>query len=363
MEIFKYHREIVRQKISSFIDGHEWEGTHIELKLDFELTDNDFSELIKDILAFANTPRVDYAYIIFGVGKQPYSIIGSKSYLPSAKLFEVIEKHTNIPSTEIVVDCEFKIDDKSVPYIVIPQLYAGPYYLKRNLRSSSLSVNRRYIRYGNSSIEANDRDKERMKKWDEWAIDTIYPANLQELIECLIKPNFPSYHNLSIAEKYVRFVCKEEFEDNISKFYRNVLVHAYAGVRPADKNCIDFIKEDRFSGTDKWIVAADFTSDLLELASEENIRCTKIKDVFYRNDPYAKYCEAYLKLFDETCSKFGITRVIDLDFKKDGERYHSIIYFLDKMIRNNYNSKTIVTGDYGTGKSITAEYLVVAQII
>ena len=54
---------------------------------------------------------------------------------------------------------------------------------------------------------------------------------------------------------------------------------------------------------------------------------------------------------------YGISRVIDLDFKNAGERKESLIDYLDETIRNENGKKTIITGDLGTGKTISAKYL------
>lgn len=112
-------------------------------------TDDQKSELLKDILAFANAFRRDDAYILLGVQDQPggrATILGITNHLDDASLQQLVNTKTNRP-----VEFSYhalQINGKDIAAIRIPR-QQRPLYLKKNF--GNLPANTVYLRHGSST--------------------------------------------------------------------------------------------------------------------------------------------------------------------------------------------------------------------
>jgi hypothetical protein len=123
-------------------------------------TDIQKSELLKDILAFANAWRRADAYILIGVeevkGKKS-NVIGINDDLDDASLQQFVNSKTQRPIT-----FEYRsaiLEDKRIGVIKIP-LQIKPIYLKADY--GKLKANIVYIRRGSSTAEADPDEIARM---------------------------------------------------------------------------------------------------------------------------------------------------------------------------------------------------------
>lgn len=110
-------------------------------------------ELLKDILAFANTPRDHTAYILIGVEEVKggrSKVVGIETPLEDANLHQFVNHKTNKP----VEFCysPHSIDGKIVEIISIP-IQDRPVYIEKNY--GRLKANVVYIRDGSSTREAS----------------------------------------------------------------------------------------------------------------------------------------------------------------------------------------------------------------
>lgn len=358
MAEYQHYRKIVEQKISLALNQGGWEGAHNDFKLELQDDRASLSKLIKHILAFANTPRKEEAFIIFGVREVDafhFKHEGAINFPKADKIYSIIKANTNIGVNDVLIDDQFTLNGIWTPYVVVHQAYEGPYKATNTLGTNIVQRDAVYIRYGRSSERATIRDINRMKDWAGWAIDLRYASSKNELRN-IIEKYFPDNRDLTVHESYIKFVYSHMETDFGGSYKHNVLVHAYEGVRPINRTAIDFIEKDNAYGSAmKTIIGPQFTFDLLDEAEKKNIRCIKIEDIFLKNDPYASYCKAFLQYWKGYCKDMGITRVIDLDYEVGQERKASIAAFLDSSLREN-KGLTVVSGDFGTGKSITAKY-------
>ena len=144
MSEYEHYRRRVEQKVFLIQAQGGWEGAHLDLKLELEDRDRTIAKLIKHILAFANTPRKDDAFIIFGVRenkKQQRCFHEGATKFPSAeKIYSIIETHSTLERRDFLIDDQFEIENKRTPYIVIRQVYDGPYWMTKNLNSSPKTI-------------------------------------------------------------------------------------------------------------------------------------------------------------------------------------------------------------------------------
>jgi len=136
---------------------YEEEGSTLDFKREqypLDSTDeNQKSELLKDILAFANAWRRSDAYILVGVEevKGGKSIVHGITYdLDDAKLQQFVNSKTQRPVT-----FEYKstpLEGKYVGVITVP-LQTRPIYLKKDY--GKLKANVVYLRRGSSTAEAD----------------------------------------------------------------------------------------------------------------------------------------------------------------------------------------------------------------
>ena len=143
---------------------HEDESTSLDFKRDqykFSSADNATkSELLKDILAFANSWRRSSAYILIGVSEirgGRCCVAGVQEHLDDAQLQQFVNSKTQRPVTFSYR--QIPIDDKEVGLIEIP-IQERPIYLQK--RFGKLDKERVYVRRGSSTAEANPEEVARM---------------------------------------------------------------------------------------------------------------------------------------------------------------------------------------------------------
>jgi Schlafen, AlbA_2 len=123
-------------------------------------TDEQKSEIIKDILAFANAFRRDDAYILLGIHDQPggrATILGVTNHLDDASLQQLVNTKTNRP-----VEFSYHaltIDGHKLGAIRIPR-QQRPTYLKTSY--GKLHAQTVYLRHGSSTSTASLEEIARM---------------------------------------------------------------------------------------------------------------------------------------------------------------------------------------------------------
>jgi Putative DNA-binding domain len=123
-------------------------------------TDQEKSEILKDVLAFANTFRREDAYILLGVQDVQGGrgiILGVEDHLPDASLHEFVNRKTN-RAVEFSYDA-LEVDGKQVGVFRIPR-QARPIYLKKDY--GKLHAKDVYIRQGSSTGIATPDEIARM---------------------------------------------------------------------------------------------------------------------------------------------------------------------------------------------------------
>jgi hypothetical protein len=144
------------------------ENTYLDFKREqyrfTKASDEEKSELLKDILAFANSWRPSEAYIVIGVktedGKQ-HTVVGCEEHFDDANLQQFVNYKTNRP---IVFAYEiYLIKDKKVGIIRIPK-QERPIYLKSNFGKLKKEVV--YYRLGSATKEAGIDDIYKMGRDD-----------------------------------------------------------------------------------------------------------------------------------------------------------------------------------------------------
>lgn len=143
---------------------NEAEGAYLDFKRDqypFEgASDEEKSELLKDILAFANAWRRTDAYILIGVveirgGRS--SVIGVGKHLDDHSLQQFVNKKTQRPVEFSYL--AFTFEEKQIGVIHIP-VQTRPVYLTRDF--AKLRKNVVYVRRGSSTDEAAPDESAKM---------------------------------------------------------------------------------------------------------------------------------------------------------------------------------------------------------
>jgi hypothetical protein len=134
---------------------YEVESSSLDFKRDqYPLLDDDSkSELIKDILAFANSWRRETAYILIGISEKQGrwdEAIGIQQHLQDSNLQQLVNLKLQNPIQFLYRAVEY--DGKQFGIIEIP-LQKRPFYLKRDF--GKLRKNIVYIRQGSSTAEAS----------------------------------------------------------------------------------------------------------------------------------------------------------------------------------------------------------------
>lgn len=170
----------------------EDEGDTLDFKRDqypfVGASPEDKSELLKDILAFANTPRREDAYIVIGaeeVKGGPHKVVGVALHLDDASLQQFVNSKTQRPVIFSYETCN--LETKPLSVIRIPP-QAGPFYLKKDF--GRLKRNEVYIRRGSST-------------------DIATPDDIAGMGSSFTPPAKP--HHFGVVESYLpRKVCRTE---------------------------------------------------------------------------------------------------------------------------------------------------------
>jgi len=135
---------------------HEDESSTLDFKRDqypfFGASDGNKSELLKDILAFANAWRRVDAFILIGVDEVKggrSEVVGIQQHLNDADLQQFVNSKVNRPITFSYASLEF--DGKQVGVIQVP-VQQRPFYL--NKQYAGLAPHSVYLRRGSSTAIA-----------------------------------------------------------------------------------------------------------------------------------------------------------------------------------------------------------------
>lgn len=145
---------------------YQSEGTALDFKkeqyLFLKATDEQKSELLKDILAFANSWRQDEAYIVIGVEEVEggrHNPIGTEDHFDDSRLQQFINGKTN---RKVELTYEVKLfESKKIGIIRIPKQERPIYAVKEYGKVKKEVV---YYRLGSSTAIANPDDIARMGK-------------------------------------------------------------------------------------------------------------------------------------------------------------------------------------------------------
>ena len=193
---------------SKLLEGllHEAEGASLDFKstqYPFELaTDEEKSELLKDILAFANSWRRTTAYILIGVDEVKGgrgNVVGVAKHLDDAKLHQFVNGKTQrtVEFSYLVIP----IGGKTIGAIEIP-VQERPTYLKR--RYGKLREHEVPIRDGSSTRPATPDEIKKMGAEEvvrgtpqlilQWAnlTDRTVLSSPQTVHSVILEPQFPT---------------------------------------------------------------------------------------------------------------------------------------------------------------------------
>lgn len=136
---------------------HEHESETLDFKREqykfYNAINDEQSELLKDILAFANAWKRSDAWILIGVDEVPGSkanVLGIADHLKDNDLQQFVNSKTNKPVRFIAAT--IALEGKEVDVIKIEQSQDRPIYLKRDF--GRLKKDLVYIRHGSSTDQA-----------------------------------------------------------------------------------------------------------------------------------------------------------------------------------------------------------------
>lgn len=155
---------------------YEEESSTLDFKRDqypFQgASDEQKSEVVKDILAFANAWRRTTAYILIGVEEVKGGrsrVVGVSSHFDEASLQQLVNSKTNRPIEFAYKALSF--EGVSLGLIVIPP-QQRPFFLKRDF--GKLKANCVYVRRGSSTAVADPDEVSRMGATT--ALDAVVPV-------------------------------------------------------------------------------------------------------------------------------------------------------------------------------------------
>jgi len=153
-ELFSYHQSMDKDLFEVLL--HQDESETLDFKADqyaFDgADDSSKSEILKDILAFANSWRREDAYILIGVNEVRGGrsvVCGTSSHLLSRNLQQFVNSKVNRPATFSYTENEF--EGKQVGILAIPVQDRPRFLLKSFGRLKAKTV---YIRRGDTTDEA-----------------------------------------------------------------------------------------------------------------------------------------------------------------------------------------------------------------
>ena len=162
--MIKPSKELVLMELELLL--YEEESTSLDFKRqEYKFsgaTEREKSELLKDILAFANAWRRDHAYILLGVEEVKGARskpVGIENELDDAQLQEFVNKKTQRPIEFSYKTC--LLDGLKIGVIEIP-VQQRPIYLQKDY--GKLKKNSVYIRRGSSTDEAPPDEVVKMAK-------------------------------------------------------------------------------------------------------------------------------------------------------------------------------------------------------
>jgi hypothetical protein len=346
-----------------------WEGSNTDFKRDLGSKPRDFAKLIKHILAFANTRRRTDAYLIFGVNEDKdrkiFEHVGTQeSQFPKTETIDQLLHHyTNL--RDVLVDFHYTLDGKRTPYIVIPIQFEGPHKVTHTFSFGKGSITERdiFCRYGSRSVRATDRDAKRMQDdWASWFLDCRYEKNATTLAAAL-QNRLPKCRQVADIGPCVRLVYDSVMANEFGVREYPVLVHAYWGFEAVQPDAVDKITNGGFSAVYKTIIGSRFDPKTHEAAAAAMVQCVLLDEIYFVNDPYAKLCREFLRLWDRERSSRHLSFIVDLDYQLNAKHTvafpeHSILTFLEEKLSLPGRSAVLVHGDFGCGKTITAKRLV-----
>ena len=153
------------------------EGTTLDFKRKQyrfnKATDEDQSELLKDILAFANTQRYRTAYILVGVEEVKggrSEVVGVDDHLDDANLHQFVNYKTNRPV--VFSYFPFRVEEKEIGVLDIPIQNRPIYTLNR---FGKVKANTVYLRDGSSTRPASPDEIASMGRGTppQWSIDHL----------------------------------------------------------------------------------------------------------------------------------------------------------------------------------------------
>ncbi|MGC4120487.1 MAG: ATP-binding protein [Myxococcales bacterium] len=141
------------------------EGDTLDFKRDqyplAEATDEEKSELVKDVLAFANAWKTSDAHIVIGALERPgerAEVVGISHHLNDAGVQQLVNGKTNVPVAFEYVPLTF--EGKSVAVVRVRAEQHRPVFLKKSF--GKLKADVVYLRRGSSTAEAKPDEIARM---------------------------------------------------------------------------------------------------------------------------------------------------------------------------------------------------------
>ena len=139
-------------------------------------SDEDKGELLKDILAFANTQRYRTAYILVGIAEVRggrNQVVGVETHLEDASLHQFVNSKTNRPAEFSYFP--WQVEDKDIGVLSIPIQTRPVYVVKKYGRLAAEKV---YVRDGSSTRPASpdeiaDMGRTLTPKLLEWFIQRL----------------------------------------------------------------------------------------------------------------------------------------------------------------------------------------------
>ena len=249
------------------------------------------SELLKDILAFANAWRDSDAYILIGIkenNKSEHEIIGISETIDDASLQEFVNSKTNkaIKFEYVTIT----IEDKLIAYIKIP-IQKRPFYIKKDY--GKLKSNTVYLRRGSATVIAN-------------------PDEISDMGEAIVKNNHivSNPTDYTLTAKFIPMNIDSEkkiIEANINQAKIELQSFDVANNRFKPIMAISLYKKPK----DKTIYEDELKTYKVKLHEYIEYYNDKLKTI---NKIFSIY---YLKLFIENTGKTSDTHInIDIDFTK-----------------------------------------------
>lgn len=161
------------------------EDRHVDFKAEPHRLDNDhfISLFIKDILAMANTPRQDSAYIVIGVKAHTdgsKDLLGVSEHPDDSDLQSRLNKAKVTPKPDFVYQ-PIILDGNKYGVIEIPIQKLGPFFPTQDI--GAIKAHRLYFRKGTQNEEASISEQANIYRWFHEDEDRQTRGQLQEITE------------------------------------------------------------------------------------------------------------------------------------------------------------------------------------